>query len=121
RQALGGIAGLEFQEVPQQRRCSFYYDETTDIEAVKRIAAQYDCSVLLSAGKYLDILPAHTNKGHTLAQLVDLIGFPEGQVLVAGDTLNDLALYETGYKGVVVGQAEEALCEATAKNPLVYH
>src|SRR5690606_11195017 len=57
RQALGGIPGLEFQEVPQQRRCSFYYDETTDIDAVKRIAAQYDCSVLLSAGRYLDILP----------------------------------------------------------------
>ncbi len=120
RQALSGVTGLEFQEVPQQRRCSFYYDETTDIEAVRRIAAAYDCHVLLSAGKYLDILPGHTSKGNTLTQLVDLIGFPEDRVLVAGDTLNDLSLYETGYRGVVVGHAEAALSQATAGNPSVY-
>src|SRR5690606_11204261 len=62
-----------------------------------------------------------TSKGNTLAQLVDLIGFPEGQVLVAGDTLTDLSLYETGYKGVVVGHAEDALYEATGDNRSVYH
>jgi len=121
REALSDVRGLRFQEVPQQRRCSFYYDETTDLEAVRSVAARHDCSVLLSAGKYLDILPSGTDKGNTLTALVQSLGFPEEQVLVAGDTLNDLSLFETGYRGVVVGQAEEALYDATRNNRSVYH
>ncbi len=121
RQAFDDIPGLHFQEVPQQRRCSFFYDESTDIEAIKQIAATLGCTVLLSAGKYLDILPDGTSKGRTLSQLVDQIGFPEEKVLVAGDTLNDLSLYQTGYKGVVVGEAEHALYETTQGIPTVYH
>ncbi len=33
---------------------------------------------------------------------------------MAGDTLNDLALFRTGFKGVVVGNAEQGLREATS-------
>src|SRR5690606_40766758 len=78
------------------------------------------CDVLLSAGKYLDILPGGVNKGATLKQLVHMMDFPDNLVLVAGDTLNDLSLYGTGYKGVVVGAAEKSLVEATAGNEHVY-
>jgi hypothetical protein len=35
-------------------------------------------------------------------------------VVVAGDTLNDLSLFETGLKGIVVGQAEAALSRKVA-------
>ncbi|WP_233632650.1 glucosylglycerol-phosphate synthase [Parapedobacter sp. ISTM3] len=120
KQAFSNIEGLRFQEVPQQRRCSFYYDDSTDLDAVNAIASAMNCYVLLSAGKYLDILPNGTSKGSTLRQLVEHIGIADNAVLVAGDTLNDLSLYQTGYKGVVVGQAEEALYEATSGNPTVY-
>src|SRR3546814_20236614 len=41
-------------------------------------------------------------------------------LLVAGDTLNDLSLYDTGYKGVVVGAAEAALTRATSGRDHVY-
>src|SRR3546814_405998 len=103
RKKLRHIDGLTYQEVPQQRRCSFYYDNDLALDEVKKVADQYNCDVLLSAGKYLDILPGGVNKGNTLTQLVKMMDFPEDQVLVAGDTLNDLSLYDTGYKGVVVG------------------
>src|SRR5690606_16791676 len=36
RKELAAIQGLSPQEVPQQRRCSFYFDEKTDIEEVTR-------------------------------------------------------------------------------------
>src|SRR3546814_16524324 len=49
-----------------------------------------------------------------------MMDFPEDQVLVAGDTLNDLSLYDTGYKGVVVGAAEAALTRATSGRDHVY-
>ena len=35
-------------------------------------------------------------------------------MLVAGDTLNDLSLFETGLKGVAVGNSEQGLMEKVA-------
>src|SRR5690606_8405118 len=80
----------------------------------------YRCDVLLSAGKYLDILPAGVNKGSTLTKLVRLIDFPENKVLVAGDTYNDHSLFETGYKGVAVGKSEPALLAAVENMASVF-
>ena len=120
RQKLAGVTGLESQEVPQQRRCSFYYDETTDVAAIQEIAAALQCEVLTSANKYLDILPKGVNKGSTLTKLMRHIGFPEDMVLVAGDTYNDHALFEAGYKGVAVGDSEPRLVEAVKHMPKVY-
>src|SRR5690606_20978101 len=74
-----------------------------------------------SADKYLDVLPQGVNKGSTLTKLVQHLGVDPGNVLVAGDTLNDLSLYHTGYRGVVVGQAEAGLSEATAGMDNVHH
>lgn len=120
RKKLRKIAGLEFQKVPQQRRCSFYFNETTDIDQIRQIVSEYGCEVLLSAGQYLDILPGEVNKGSTLKQLIAMLGLPADEVLVAGDTLNDLSLFQTGYKGVVVGSAEPALSKATREIPTVF-
>lgn len=113
RKKLRKLKGLEFQKVPQQRRCSFYFDQDTDIAQIRELVAEYGCDVLQSADRYLDILPGGVNKGSTLQQLVKMMDIGAEQVLVAGDTLNDLSLYESGYKGVVVGAAEAALVTAT--------
>ncbi|WP_240904682.1 glucosylglycerol-phosphate synthase [Sphingobacterium sp. SGR-19] len=110
-----------YQEVPQQRRCSFYYDTGTNLSHVYKIAESFDCDVITSVNKYLDILPKDVNKGSTLKALVEHLHINEGDVLVAGDTLNDLSLYDTGYKGVVVGEAESSLLEHTASYENVYH
>lgn len=115
-----GLTGLRFQEVPQERRCSFYYDGTTDVEAAGRIVAELGCDLVQSAGKYLDVLPPGVNKGSTLLQLVQLIAYPHNRVLVAGDTMNDRSLYDTGFKGVVVGGAEAALLQYTHEHPRVW-
>lgn len=121
RKKLRKIKGLELQKVPQQRRCSYYFDENTDIGQIKELVSEFGCDVLQSAGRYLDILPGGVNKGSTLMQLIKMIDLDAQQVLVAGDTLNDLSMYKTGYKGVVVGDAEEALISATKDIPTVYH
>jgi len=117
---LKDIRGLKRQEVPMTRRSSYFFDHETDMEELKASAAELGCDVLVSAGKFLDVLPPGVNKGFTLKQLVKLLNVPEDQILVAGDTLNDLSLYQTGYKGVVVGAAEPALVEATAGQSLIY-
>jgi glucosylglycerol-phosphate synthase len=117
---LKHIKGLRRQEVPQMRRCSFFYDQHTALTEVSHISEQLNCDMLLSGGKYVDILPKGINKGFTLNQLIGNLGIDPADVLVAGDTLNDLSLYQTGFKGVVVGEAEETLTEVTRDMPLVY-
>ena len=121
RKKLRKIKGLELQKVPQQRRCSYYFDEYTDIGQIKELVSEFGCDVLQSAGRYLDILPGGVNKGSTLMQLIKMMDLDAQEVLVAGDTLNDLSMYKTGYKGVVVGDAEEALIRVTKDIPTVYH
>ena len=119
KRKLKRIKGLKFQQVAQERRCSFYYDENTDVTAVEKIAEEMNLDVLMSAGKYLDILPKEVNKGNTLKRLAEELSFDEEKVLVAGDTLNDRSLYDAGYKGVVVGDAEEKLVRYTEALPNV--
>lgn len=121
KQAVKDIKGLEYQEVPQQRRVSFYVHDNVVIEEVKKKAAAINCDVIYSAGKFLDILPKGANKGTTLMSLVKHLQSPKEDVLVAGDTLNDLAMYECGFKGVVVGLGENKLVEATKNLADVYH
>ena len=69
-----------------------------------RIANEQNCDLLYSADRYLDFLPRGVNKGSTLRRLVHDLGIDMNQVLVAGDTLNDLSMFEQGFRGVCVGQ-----------------
>jgi glucosylglycerol-phosphate synthase len=105
------IPGLVLQEVPQERRCSFFYENTAVFVEVNKISRDLGLAVLTSADKYLDFLPLGISKGNSLKLLLRAEGLAEDKVLVAGDTLNDLSLMQTGYRGVVVGNAEPALKE----------
>ncbi|RYG00163.1 MAG: HAD-IIB family hydrolase, partial [Chitinophagaceae bacterium] len=120
RNKLKKVKGLKWQEVPQSRRCSFFYDKETDMDALKEVVESLNCDLLISAGKFLDVLPKGVNKGSTLKQLISLLKVPEENILVAGDTMNDLSLYETGYKGVVVGKAEQKLVDAVQGKEKIY-
>ncbi len=117
---LKKVRGLRWQEVPQTRRSSFFYDEDTDMEHLKQVVDSLNCDLLISAGKFLDVLPRGVNKGSTLKQLIKLLDFPAENILVAGDTMNDLSLYQTGYKGVVVGRAEPKLVDAVSGMENIY-
>ncbi|QEW07109.1 glucosylglycerol-phosphate synthase [Nitrincola iocasae] len=113
-EALKGFPGLERQEVPQQRRCSYFCEPGAVTDKLKQAIEALGCDMLFSAGMYLDCLPKGINKGSTLRRLVEHLQLPADDVLVAGDTLNDLSMYEQGFKGVCVGESEPALLEATA-------
>lgn len=117
---LGSIAGLQLQEVPQERRCSFYYENPETLTEIENIGKALGLTVLYSAGKYLDFLPMDVSKGNSLRRLLKSEGLSEARVLVAGDTLNDLSLMQTGYKGVVVNNGEPALKEAVASHSAIF-
>jgi glucosylglycerol-phosphate synthase/sucrose-6F-phosphate phosphohydrolase len=119
--ALSSFAGLERQHVPQERRVSYFCDNNVVTNAMLAEVATLSCDVLFSAGKYLDILPKGVNKGRTLSRLVDFLKVDPESVLVAGDTLNDLSMYQHEFKGVCVGESETALLEATHQQARVFH
>jgi len=114
-------AELRPQEVPQQRRCSFFISDTSNLSQMKEDAESINCDIIYSAGKYLDVIPKNINKGTTLRKLVDHLSYSPENVLVAGDTLNDLHMFTAGFKGVVVGNSEDALVERTRSIEGIYH
>ncbi|TJY61073.1 glucosylglycerol-phosphate synthase [Sinimarinibacterium sp. CAU 1509] len=119
--ALQDIPGLERQDVPQERRCSYYCSFDAISPELASVIGELGCELLYSAERYLDILPTGVNKGSTLLALIEQLGIDEDDVLVAGDTLNDLAMYEHGFKGVCVGESEEGLLAATHGRARVLH
>lgn len=120
-QALESIAGLTRQDVPQERRCSYFCEPGAVTDDVLAIGEQLNCDVLYSAGLYLDFLPRGVNKGSTLTALIKHLGVAAQDVLVAGDTLNDLSMYQQDFVGVCVGESEEGLLAQTAQNARVLH
>lgn len=120
QQALSNETGLTYQEVPQQRRCSYYYNDETDLDQIEAIAKQFGCDMITSVNMYLDVVPQGVNKGSSLKKLMEFLQVDPRHVMVAGDTMNDFSLYQIGYKGVAVGRSEKALLDAIADNRNVY-
>lgn len=114
--------GLERQDVPQARRCSYFCTpEQAANPALREAADQLGCDLLYSAELYLDFLPRGVNKGSSLKALADWLELNHDQVLAAGDTLNDLSMLSASFHGVCVGQSEGALLEATRHHSRTLH
>lgn len=114
--------GLERQDVPQARRCSYFCTpEQAANPELRTIADELGCDLLYSAGLYLDFLPKGVNKGSSLQALADWLELSHDQVLAAGDTLNDLSMLSSSFHGVCVGQSESALLEATRSHSRTLH
>jgi len=120
RETLSGASGLTPQDTPFRYRVSYHWDpDSFEPQCIAPIeAAGFD--VLISHGCFLDVLPRGISKGPSLLRLLTTLSIPHDRVLVAGDTLNDLSMFETGLRGAVVGEAEAALLEATQNLPLAY-
>ncbi|MDA3913571.1 glucosylglycerol-phosphate synthase [Oleiagrimonas sp.] len=112
-QAVGEDHGMQRQDVPQERRVSYFCAEEQIPDDLYVKVRDLGCELLHSAKRYLDILPAGVNKGSTLRALVEQLEIDPSRVLVAGDTLNDHSMYGRGFAGVCVGDSEPGLLEAT--------
>lgn len=117
---LHGQPGLVAQPQSHNRRLAYFYDPARlDHRLIPRLEAEgVDC--LLSDGRYMDLLPAGVNKGTTLKTLLGWLEVDSDRVVTAGDTLNDLAMFETGLKGVMVANAEAALRSQLSRLPATY-
>jgi hydroxymethylpyrimidine pyrophosphatase-like HAD family hydrolase len=119
--ALEPFPFLERRDAPQERCCSFSVSDHYSItRELLQAVASLGCSAVLSAGRRLDVLPRGVSKGATLLRLIRLEKFDPQAVVVAGDSLDDLSMFETELKGVVVGNAETGLKQRAAAMDSVF-
>ena len=116
RTRLAAIRGLWLQAAPFRHRLSYQYDDRFDPESLS-VLDGLDVDILISHGCFVDILPKGISKGPSLLRLLSHLKLPSDRVLVAGDTMNDLSLFQTGLHGAVVGGAEAELLAATQNLP----
>lgn len=70
------------------------------------------CHVLASGETDYDITPTGTGKGEATMYAAARLGVGAERVVVAGDSGNDLAMFEAGGRGIVVGNARPELRDA---------
>jgi len=93
---------------PPYRHAYYYHKGLFDKSIIPKILSLgFECT--LSHDVYLDILPATIGKGSTLKKLIDNMGCNSDKVITCGDSLNDLPLFEAGYKSIAVSNSEPAL------------
>ncbi len=106
------------------KRSYFFQDASEEsIQAVEQVFAKSEMfiNVVYSGNKFLDILPKWANKGNALIWLLRKLSLTADNVLVAGDSGNDTAMFNVkGVKGIVVANAHEELYKFT-KHKEVYH
>jgi sucrose-phosphate synthase len=109
---LKKIEELTPQDNIQKYKVSFYIKEGKEKlarEKAKKILMhnKIDANVIISHGIYLDVLPKNCDKGKAALFLIQKKGINKKDVIVAGDSENDMDLFFTFDKGIVVANALE--------------
>jgi sucrose-6F-phosphate phosphohydrolase len=73
-------------------------------------------SIIYSSNRDLDVLPAGTHKGAAATYLARSWKFNFRDVIVAGDSGNDLSMFHEGFSGVIVGNAQPELRSFAGSN-----
>ncbi|MFH1357192.1 MAG: HAD-IIB family hydrolase [bacterium] len=105
------VKGLITQKASEQREFKLSYDvakNNTHLISAKMIKAylrrnNIHVNVIFSHGKHIDILPLRTSKGAALRYFALKWDLPFENLLVAGDSGNDVEMLIGDVKGVVVG------------------
>jgi sucrose-6F-phosphate phosphohydrolase len=76
--------------------------------------------IIRSGESDFDVLPAGAGKDHATLFLADHLGIDRDRLAVAGDSANDLAMFRTARKGIVVANAREELRGAVDPKRVVF-
>jgi len=111
---LSGLKQLKYQEEKNQRefKISYYTSEVPGyVDKVKNILIRnkLKANVIFSHGQYLDILPYRASKGKAIRYLAYRWNIPFENILVAGDSGNDIEMLKGELLGVVVANYSKEL------------
>jgi len=121
------LAALDLEPQPEDAqtdvKVSYYLRDATGacLDRVRQALADAGCaaSLIYSSNRDLDVVPAGADKGRAAAFLAGAWAVSPDNVIVAGDSGNDLALFEQGFYGVVVANAHPEL--TSLNTPRVCH
>jgi len=115
RQVMQGVPGVQPQPEASQsphKVSFFYYDASEDdlkslLDKLRRAGVRAD--YIYSSSRDLDIVPKGVNKGTAAAYLAEVSTIPKDRIFVSGNSANDSALFDHGFRGIVVNNAHEEL------------
>ena len=115
-EAVEGVA-MQPDEFNTPLKVSVYLDQAPDPHAaaervLRRIESADDGGeyrVLWSSGRDLDIIPEAAGKGNAIRYLLKHLELDPNKLVVAGDSGNDLSMFETFPCGIVVANAQPEL------------
>lgn len=115
KQVMKDIVGVTPQPQADQRefKISYFYDEQKFMGTKKltRIFQDADikAKIIISHHQYLDILPVRASKGLAVKAVAFRWDIPFENILVAGDSGNDIDMLNGAIPGVAVGNYSEEL------------
>jgi sucrose-6F-phosphate phosphohydrolase len=118
-------ARMQDEEWQSPFKSSYYLEENVETRLAEIQQRLEDggirAKVVYSAGKFLDLLPAHSGKGEAVRFVAQKLDLAPENVITSGDTGNDLDMMrvELGFRAIAVGNAADELKRFQA--PHVYH
>ena len=124
RAILGDFPRLEPQddEFQSDYKVSYFLRDAdpAELEQVRTTLLEHSirAELVYSSQRDLDVLPQGCNKGSAAEYVAHYLGFEPSDVIVFGDSANDIAMFDCSFAGVVVGNAHPEL--RALDSPLVY-
>ena len=124
RSLLAGVERLEPQadEFQSDYKVSYFLRDAkpAELEQIRTLLLEESIrpELVYSSKRDLDVLPEGCNKGSAAEYVAHYLGFERCDVIVCGDSANDIAMFDYGFAGVVVGNAHPEL--KALDSPLVY-
>lgn len=116
QEVMAGVAGIELQparfQSPFKSSWFLYGADAGCIAAIEAALAAVELRVrvVYSSDRDLDVLPADAGKGRAVEWLCEQVHVAARNVVVAGDTENDLAMFQVpGVRGIAVANARAGL------------
>lgn len=121
REVLANVDGLRPQPSASQSayKISYYFENASpgELKAIRDLldGAGLSTDLVYSSRRDLDVVPRGVNKGSAARYLTEQLDVPDDHVLVSGNSANDRELFLPGFRGIVVGNADDELKSVAAE------
>ncbi|MDF0603069.1 HAD-IIB family hydrolase [Psychromarinibacter sp. C21-152] len=89
-------------------------------DAARQALSEFPCQIIASGTDDFDVIPPAAGKGAATLHLAEHLGLTPQNVVVSGDSGNDLAMFRVAPSGIAVGNARPELIRALPEGTF-YH